>query len=152
MCLGSSSKQLEQPHPELVHWWLLVHSSQCVSNCRSDRKLLTWVQTRWRKIWRTQVQTRRRRIWSGDHHNSTPMPQLEWEGKANCYSDLTAAQCLWLAICNDWFRWFATSSPLPICGPSFSFMAQVAKMWITKLGCEKHFCSNIVSIASLEML
>jgi hypothetical protein len=25
--LGSSSKWLEQPHPELVHWWLLVHSS-----------------------------------------------------------------------------------------------------------------------------
>jgi len=23
----SSPKQLEQPHPELVHWWLLVHSS-----------------------------------------------------------------------------------------------------------------------------
>jgi hypothetical protein len=22
MCLGSSPKQLEQPHPELVHWWL----------------------------------------------------------------------------------------------------------------------------------
>jgi hypothetical protein len=24
---GSSPKQLEQPHPKLVHWWLLVHSS-----------------------------------------------------------------------------------------------------------------------------
>jgi len=24
---GSSPKQLEQPHPELVHMWLLVHSS-----------------------------------------------------------------------------------------------------------------------------
>ncbi len=23
----SSPKRLEQPHPELVHWWLLVHSS-----------------------------------------------------------------------------------------------------------------------------
>jgi hypothetical protein len=140
MCLGSSPKQLEQPHPELVHWWLLVHSSQCVSDCRSDGKLLTWVQARWRRIWR------------GDHHSSTLMPQVEWEGKTNCYGDLTAAQCLWLALCNDWSRWFATSSPPPICGPSFSFMAQVAKMWITKLGCEKHFCSNIVSIASLEML
>lgn len=29
MCLSSSPKQLEQPHPELVHWWL-VQSSQCV--------------------------------------------------------------------------------------------------------------------------
>jgi hypothetical protein len=25
--LYSSSKWIEQPHPELVHWWLLVHSS-----------------------------------------------------------------------------------------------------------------------------
>jgi len=25
---GSSSKRLEWPHPELVHWWLLFHSSQ----------------------------------------------------------------------------------------------------------------------------
>ncbi len=24
---GSSPKWLEQPHLELVHWWLLVHSS-----------------------------------------------------------------------------------------------------------------------------
>jgi len=24
---GSSPKQLEWPHPELMHWWLLVHSS-----------------------------------------------------------------------------------------------------------------------------
>jgi hypothetical protein len=24
---GSSPKQLERPHPELVHWWLLVHSN-----------------------------------------------------------------------------------------------------------------------------
>jgi hypothetical protein len=28
---GSSPKQLELPHPELVHWWLLVHSSPFVS-------------------------------------------------------------------------------------------------------------------------
>ncbi len=27
MCLGSSPKRLDRPHPELVHWWLLVHSS-----------------------------------------------------------------------------------------------------------------------------
>jgi len=26
--LGSSPKWLERPHPELVHWWLLVYSSQ----------------------------------------------------------------------------------------------------------------------------
>jgi hypothetical protein len=25
---GSSPKQLKRPHPELVHWWLLVHSSR----------------------------------------------------------------------------------------------------------------------------
>jgi len=25
---GSSLKQLEQPHPELVHWWLLIHSNR----------------------------------------------------------------------------------------------------------------------------
>ncbi len=24
---GSSPKQLQRPHPQLVHWWLLVHSS-----------------------------------------------------------------------------------------------------------------------------
>jgi hypothetical protein len=24
---GSSPKQLEWPHPELMHWWLLVHFS-----------------------------------------------------------------------------------------------------------------------------
>ncbi len=24
---GSSPKRLEWPHPELVHWWLLVHCS-----------------------------------------------------------------------------------------------------------------------------
>jgi hypothetical protein len=23
---GSSTKRLQQAHPELVHWWLLVHS------------------------------------------------------------------------------------------------------------------------------
>jgi len=25
---GSSTKQLERPYPELVHWWLLVHFSR----------------------------------------------------------------------------------------------------------------------------
>jgi len=29
---GSSPKQLERLHPELVHWWLLVHSSPITSN------------------------------------------------------------------------------------------------------------------------
>jgi hypothetical protein len=24
---GSSPKRLERPHPQLAHWWLLVHSS-----------------------------------------------------------------------------------------------------------------------------
>jgi hypothetical protein len=24
---GSSSKWLQWPHPQLVHWWMLVHSS-----------------------------------------------------------------------------------------------------------------------------
>jgi len=27
---GSSPKELERPHPELVHWWLLVHSSPTI--------------------------------------------------------------------------------------------------------------------------
>ncbi len=53
--------------------------------------------------------------------------------------DLTPAQCFWLAHHNDWSRWFAFSSPSPICCPSFSFMGGVAKEYITKLGCEKYF-------------
>jgi hypothetical protein len=42
---------------------------------------------------------------------------------------------------NDWSRWFANSSPPPICCPGFSFMGGVAKEYITKLklGCEKYF-------------
>ncbi len=28
---------------------------------------------------------------------------------------------------NDWARWFAISSPSPICYPSFNFMGGVAK-------------------------
>ncbi len=27
---GSSPKRFERPHPGLVHWWLLVHSSPSV--------------------------------------------------------------------------------------------------------------------------
>jgi len=30
MCFGPSPKRLERPHPKLVHWWLLVHSSRLV--------------------------------------------------------------------------------------------------------------------------
>jgi hypothetical protein len=53
--------------------------------------------------------------------------------------DLTAAQSLWLADDNDWSKWFAITSPPPICCLSFSFMGWVAKEYITKLGCEKYF-------------
>jgi hypothetical protein len=53
--------------------------------------------------------------------------------------DLTDAQCFWLAHHNNWSKWFAISSPSPICYPSFSFMGGTAKKYITKLGCEKHF-------------
>jgi hypothetical protein len=54
--------------------------------------------------------------------------------------DLTASQCFWLGHHNDWSRWFALSSPPPICCPSsFSFIGGVAKEYITKLGCEKYF-------------
>jgi hypothetical protein len=52
---------------------------------------------------------------------------------------LTGAQCLLLAHDNDRSRWFAISSPPPICCPSFSFMGGVAKEYTTKLGCEKYF-------------
>jgi hypothetical protein len=45
-------------------------------------------------------------------------------------------------IINDWSRWFAISSSPPICYPSFSVMAGVAKKYITKLGCEKYFCGT----------
>jgi hypothetical protein len=31
---GSSPKQLKRPHPQLVHWWLLVHSSQRTKTLR----------------------------------------------------------------------------------------------------------------------
>jgi hypothetical protein len=52
--------------------------------------------------------------------------------------DLDAALCS-LPYHNDWSRWFAISSPHPLAVPSFSFMAGVAKEYITKLGCEKYF-------------
>ncbi len=28
MCFWFIPKRLQRPHPQLVHWWLLVHSSQ----------------------------------------------------------------------------------------------------------------------------
>jgi len=53
--------------------------------------------------------------------------------------DLSAAQCFLLAHHNDWSRWFAISSPSPICCPGFSFTGGVVKECLTKLGCEKYF-------------
>ncbi len=53
--------------------------------------------------------------------------------------DLAAAQCFRFAHHNNWSRWFAISSLPPIRCPSFSFIAGVAKEYITKLGCEKYF-------------
>ncbi len=45
--------------------------------------------------------------------------------------DLTAAQCFWSAHHNDWSRWFViSSSPPPICCPSFSLISGVAKEYI----------------------
>jgi hypothetical protein len=64
--------------------------------------------------------------------------------------DLTAAQYFSLAHHNDWSRWFAISSPPPICCPSFSFIGGVAKEYITILGCEKYFC-RVTYWAPLEM-
>ncbi len=46
---GSSPKQLEQPHPELVHWWLLVHSSPMNplgDDCWHPEKLLSFQGSR----------------------------------------------------------------------------------------------------------
>jgi len=56
-----------------------------------------------------------------------------------------------LAHHNDWSRWFVVSSPPPICCPSFSFLREVAKEYITKLGCEKYF-RRVTYSAPLEML
>ncbi len=36
---GSSPKRLEQPHPQLMHWWLLVHSSPKQVPCRFSLNL-----------------------------------------------------------------------------------------------------------------
>jgi len=41
--------------------------------------------------------------------------------------DLTFVQCLWLVNHNNLSRWFAISSPSPICCPSFSFMGENVK-------------------------
>jgi hypothetical protein len=108
------------------------------------------LQAGWKTVDTGPNKTKKNMAWWPPQLNSDASTGMRREDKLLWY--LTATQCLWLVLCNDWSRWFATSNPPPICSPSFSFMAQVAKMWITKLGCEKHFCSNIVSIASLEML
>jgi hypothetical protein len=66
--------------------------------------------------------------------------------------DLTGAQCFWLAHNNDWFRWFAISSPPtdPYLLPQFQFYWGVCKN-VTKLGCEKYF-RWVTYWAQLEML
>ncbi len=74
-----------------------------------------------------------------------------WRKECNKY-DLTPAQCFWLAHHNDSSKWFAISSPPPICCPSISFIGGVAKEYITKLGCEKYFRSRVTYWAPLEML
>jgi hypothetical protein len=53
--------------------------------------------------------------------------------------DITDAQCLQFAYHNDWSRWFAISSPRPICSLCFSFMGGIAKQQITKLRFRKVF-------------
>jgi hypothetical protein len=72
--------------------------------------------------------------------------------RKKCNKDhLTAAQCFWLAHHNDWSRWFSISSPPLICCPSFGFIGEVAKEYITKLGCEKYFL-RVTCWALLELL
>jgi len=48
----------------------------------------------------------------------------------------------------DWSRWFAISSPPPIC---YLILGEIAKKQITKLGCEKYFC-RVTYWAQVEML
>jgi hypothetical protein len=36
MCFCSSPKWFQQPHPQLVHWWLLVHSSLVAPSVRTS--------------------------------------------------------------------------------------------------------------------
>jgi hypothetical protein len=64
---------------------------------------------------------------------------------------LTDALCFWLAHHTDWSRWFAISSPPPICCPNFSFIGLVKKIIITKVGCEQYSC-RVTYWARLEML
>jgi hypothetical protein len=40
--------------------------------------------------------------------------------------DLTTTQGFWLTHHNDWSRWFAISTPPPVCCPSFSLMGGVS--------------------------
>jgi hypothetical protein len=41
--------------------------------------------------------------------------------------DLTATPCFRLADHDDWSKWFAITSPPPVCSVSFSYMCGVAK-------------------------
>ncbi len=43
---GSSPKQLERPHPELVHWWLLVHSNPVKALRENERGDITQFTTK----------------------------------------------------------------------------------------------------------
>jgi hypothetical protein len=61
--------------------------------------------------------------------------------ECNTY-DLIAAQCFWLAHHNDWSRWFAISSPPPICCPSFT----VSVWWV---GLQK---SKYITISTCKYL
>jgi len=67
--------------------------------------------------------------------------RFTWRKECKKY-DLTAAQCFWLAHHNDSSRWFAISSPSPICCPSFGFTGGIAKEYRTLLGCEKYFARS----------
>ncbi len=72
--------------------------------------------------------------------------------KCNKY-EITIAHCLWLAHHNHWSRWFASSSPSPICCPSFSSMSGCKRVhnqtWMWKI-----FSDHILSTAgdALRML
>jgi len=36
---GSSPKRLQRPHPQLVHWWLLVHFSQVADPSKGQKNV-----------------------------------------------------------------------------------------------------------------
>ncbi len=64
-------------------------------------------------------------------HNCT----VWWRAQRHCPpAEKSVINMIWLLLSvflsahsNDWSRWFAISSPPPICCPSFSFMGGVAK-------------------------